>query len=80
MAEVDGPAVALPLVEGLGLDTYYLYHAIRADLLRRLGREDEAASAYDAAIALTENVPEQTFLARARDRLLASSGESIDSS
>ena len=80
VAEVDGPAAALPFVEGLRLDSYYLYHAIRADLLRRLGRVGEAASAYDAAIALTENVPEQTFLARARERLLASPGQSVDSS
>jgi RNA polymerase sigma-70 factor, ECF subfamily len=80
VAEVDGPAVALPLVDGLKLDAYYLYHAIRADLLRRLGRIDEAASAYDAAIARTENVPEQTFLTRARERLQSSPSESVDSS
>ncbi len=76
VAEVDGPAAALPLVDGLPLDSYYLYHAIRADLLRRLGRVVEAASAYDAAIALTGNVPERTFLVRARERLLSSPGDS----
>ena len=80
VAEVDGPAAALPFVEGLRLDSYYLYHAIRADLLRRLGRVDEAASAYDDAIALTENVPERKFLASARERLRSSPGESVNSS
>ena len=43
VAEVDGPAAALALVDGLDLDRYYLFHAIRADLLRRLGRRAEAA-------------------------------------
>ena len=80
VAEVDGPAVALPLVDGLKLDSYHVYHAIRADLLRRLGRVDEAVSAYGSAIALTENLPEQTFLTRARERLQSSPSESIDSS
>ena len=47
MAEVDGPATALALVDALDLDGYYLFHAIRADLLRRLGRDGEAATAYD---------------------------------
>ncbi len=80
VAEVDGPAVALPLVDGLKLDSYHVYHAIRADLLRRLGRVEEAVSAYGSAIALTENLPEQMFLTRARERLQSSPSESIDSS
>ena len=62
VAEVDGPAAALALVDGLDLDGYYLFHAIRADLLRRLGRDGEAALAYDAAIAQTENAAERAFL------------------
>src|SRR6202453_679247 len=53
VAEVQGPAAALTLVDGLDLDWYYLYHAIRADLLRRLGRTGEAARAYSGALALT---------------------------
>jgi predicted RNA polymerase sigma factor len=53
VAEVDGPGTALSLVDDLDLDSYYLFHAIRADLLRRLGREAYAALAYDAAIART---------------------------
>jgi RNA polymerase sigma-70 factor (ECF subfamily) len=69
VAEVDGPAVALALVDGLDLDAYYLLHAIRGDLLRRLGRPGEAAAAYDAAIARTENEAERDFLRRARAAL-----------
>ena len=44
-------------------------HAIRADLLRRLGRNAEAALAYEAAIARTENVTERDFLRRSRQAL-----------
>ena len=45
-----------------GLDGYYLFHAARADLLRRLGRDEEAAAAYDTARSLTANPVEQAFL------------------
>ena len=62
VAEVDGPEAGLALVERLDLDDYRLYHAIRADLLRRVGRSAEASLAYDAAIALTENEAERDFL------------------
>ena len=62
VAEMEGPDVALAIVDGLDLDEYYLFHAIRADLLRRLGRTSEAALAYDAAIALSENAAEREFL------------------
>jgi RNA polymerase sigma-70 factor, ECF subfamily len=62
VAEVHGPAAALTLVEGLDLDRYYLYHAIRADLLRRLGQTGEAAQAYQAALALTGNAAERAYL------------------
>jgi RNA polymerase sigma-70 factor (ECF subfamily) len=68
-AEVEGPAAALALVDGLDLDGYYLFHAIRADLLRRLGRNAEAALAYEAAIARTENAAERAFLQRRRETL-----------
>jgi RNA polymerase sigma-70 factor (ECF subfamily) len=64
VAEVDGPDVALALTDGIALDGFYLFHAIRADLLRRLGRKTEAARAYQAAIALAENAPERGFLER----------------
>jgi RNA polymerase sigma-70 factor, ECF subfamily len=71
LAEVDGPAAALALVDDLALDldAYYLYHAIRADLLRRLGRDAEAGEAYAAAIQRTENIAERAYLQRRRDDL-----------
>ncbi len=71
VAEVEGPAAALALIlaHGRDLDRYYLFHAIRADLLRRLGRKADAAAAYDAAIALSENAAERDFLQRRRARL-----------
>jgi RNA polymerase sigma-70 factor (ECF subfamily) len=70
VAEVDGPGAALALVDGLDdLGGYYLFHAIRADLLRRLGRAAEAAVAYDAAIALVGNAAEREFLRRRREAL-----------
>jgi RNA polymerase sigma-70 factor (ECF subfamily) len=66
VAEVEGPDAALALVDGLDLGGYYLFHAIRADLLRRLGRNAEAALAYAAAIARTDNATEREFLERSR--------------
>ncbi|MFD1538120.1 RNA polymerase sigma factor [Nonomuraea guangzhouensis] len=65
VAEVNGPSAALALVDTLDLDDFYLYHAIRADLLRRLGRGAEAALAYEAAIARSGNAAERAFLRRA---------------
>jgi RNA polymerase sigma-70 factor, ECF subfamily len=62
VAEVEGPDVALAIVDGLDLDGYYLLHAIRADLLRRLEREDEAAKAYETAISLAPNRAERRLL------------------
>jgi RNA polymerase sigma-70 factor (ECF subfamily) len=69
VAELRGPADGLRLVDDLqaapgkrGLDGYYIFHATRADLLRRLGRVDEAAAAYEAAIALAGNTAERDFL------------------
>jgi RNA polymerase sigma-70 factor, ECF subfamily len=76
VAEVDGPAAALDLVDRLDLDGYYLLHAIRGDLLRRLDRIPEAARAYDAAIARTENEAERDFLRRSRAALAA--GDAAD--
>jgi RNA polymerase sigma-70 factor, ECF subfamily len=68
VAEVEGADAALTLVDGLDLDGYYLFHAIRADLLRRLGRNAEATLAYEAAIARTQNASERGFLARSLQR------------
>jgi RNA polymerase sigma-70 factor (ECF subfamily) len=69
VAEVHGPAAALNLVDRLSVDGYYLFHSTRADLLRRLGRGDEAAAAYGEAIARTSNSAERSFLERRRDSL-----------
>jgi RNA polymerase sigma-70 factor (ECF subfamily) len=69
VAEVDGPAAALALVDALDLGGFHLFHAIRADLLRRLGRRAEATSAYEAAIELAENAAERAFLQRRREAL-----------
>jgi RNA polymerase sigma-70 factor, ECF subfamily len=76
VAEVDGPGAALALVDALGLDGFYLFHAIRAGLLRRLGRDAEAAAAYDAAIARTGNAAERAYLA---GRMADASGPPPDS-
>ena len=69
VAEVLGPGTALAQVDELKLDKYYLFHAIRADLLRRVGRAADAAQAYDAAIALTTNAAERAFLLVRRQAL-----------
>ncbi|SFP73992.1 RNA polymerase, sigma subunit, ECF family [Actinomadura madurae] len=69
VAEVQGPEAALELVDRLDLGRYYLFHAIRADLLRRLGRVAEAAEAYEEAAGRTENEAEKAFLSQARRRL-----------
>jgi RNA polymerase sigma-70 factor, ECF subfamily len=70
VAEVEGPDAALTLVDGLDLDGYHVFHAVRADLLRRLGRAAEAAQAYGRAIDLTENAAEREFLRRSRETLV----------
>jgi RNA polymerase sigma-70 factor (ECF subfamily) len=67
VAETEGPEPALALVEALDLDGYHVYHAVRAALLRRLGRAAEAADAYDRAAARTGNAAEQAYLRGARD-------------
>jgi RNA polymerase sigma-70 factor, ECF subfamily len=70
VAEVDGPAAALALVDALDCRDYYLFHSIQADLLRRLGRHAEAVAAYDVAIARTANAAERNFLRRSRNGLV----------
>jgi RNA polymerase sigma-70 factor (ECF subfamily) len=69
VAELDGPEVALALVERLHLDGYHPFHATRADLLRRLGRSDDARAAYTRAIDLTGNRGEVAYLTRRRAEL-----------
>ena len=66
VAQIDGPAAALDLVDQLDLGDFYLFHAIRADLLRRIGRTAEAVAAYDEAITRTANAAEREFLQRRR--------------
>jgi len=72
LAEIEGPAAALSVVDRLPLERAQVFHAIRADLLRRLGRTDDAAKAYDEALARAENAREREFLRRSRDALTAS--------
>ncbi len=74
VAEVDGPEVALALVEPLELTSYDAWHATRADLLRRLGRTDEARAAYDRAIDLAGNEEERAFLEHRRNGLTTGPG------
>ena len=61
-AELEGPEAGLALLDRLALDDYRYYHSTRADLLRRLGRDDEARAAYGRALELTQPGPEQRFL------------------
>ncbi|MDN5767101.1 MAG: RNA polymerase sigma factor [Humibacillus sp.] len=70
VAEVDGPASGLRLVDALELRDAAAWHVARADLLCRLGRTSDAAASYDAAIELTENAAERDFLMRRRRALL----------
>jgi RNA polymerase sigma-70 factor, ECF subfamily len=67
VAEVDGPAAALGLVDGLNLGNYYLFHAIRGDLLARLGRTAEARQSFDTAARLTTNQREYDYLLARRN-------------
>jgi len=62
VAERDGPQAGLELIDGLDLGAYHLFHAARADLLRRLGRRAEALEAYAAALELTGSAVEREFL------------------
>ena len=71
IAELDGPDVALAIVDRLqdALADYHAYFVTRADLLRRLGRDKEARAAYDRAIALAGNTAEVAYLTRRRNQL-----------
>jgi RNA polymerase sigma-70 factor (ECF subfamily) len=64
VAEVEGPRAGIELVDALDLGSYHRHHAVRADLLRRCGEPEQAAAAYRAALASSENAPERAFLAR----------------
>jgi RNA polymerase sigma-70 factor (ECF subfamily) len=69
VAELDGPEVALSIVDRLDLASYHPWHVARAELLRRLKRYDEARDAYDRALELTANEAERAHLIRRRDGL-----------
>ncbi|MDG9717985.1 RNA polymerase sigma factor [Streptomyces sp. DH24] len=69
VAETRGPRQALDLVDGLDLAGYHVFHAVRADLLHRLGRDTEAVEAYGTAAALTRNPAERAWLERRRRTL-----------
>jgi RNA polymerase sigma-70 factor (ECF subfamily) len=69
LAEVEGAQAGLAAVEELNLSDYYLFHAIRAELLHRLNRDREAAIAYDAAVDRAGNLKERDFLIRRRQAL-----------
>ena len=64
VAEADGPAAALVIVNQLDLPDYQYWHSTRAELLRRLGRRDEARAAYQRALDLARTAPERRFLER----------------
>jgi RNA polymerase sigma-70 factor, ECF subfamily len=70
VAELDGPSVALALVDRLPLQRYHAWNVVRAELLRRLGRSAEAQDAYAAALAGTQNSAERAYLARKRGELV----------
>jgi RNA polymerase sigma-70 factor, ECF subfamily len=72
VAMAEGPERGLALMRDLPLDDYHLYHAARADLLRRLERLDEAAAAYRRALELAQTEPERRFLARRLEQLARS--------
>jgi RNA polymerase sigma-70 factor (ECF subfamily) len=74
VAMADGPATALPLLDGLEaeLGRYHLFHATRADLLRRLDRPEEAEASYRGALGLATNPAERRFLERRISEVAAS--------
>jgi RNA polymerase sigma-70 factor, ECF subfamily len=74
VAEVDGPAAGLALLADVELPGFHLLPATRADLLRRLGRVEEAAAEYDVAIAIAGNAADREFLTRRRAELTAATG------
>ncbi len=78
VAELHGLQAALMLLDSLELDDYRYYHSTRADLLRRLGREEEARAAYTRALELTQPGPEQRFLERRLAGLSENGGQHAD--
>jgi RNA polymerase sigma-70 factor (ECF subfamily) len=79
VAEIDGPEEGLRIVDELGLDSFRYLHSTRAELLRRLGRIDEARDAFRRARELTDDGPERRFLDRRLTELGASPGAGASS-
>ncbi len=75
LAEIEGPAAGLALLDQLDLDSYQYFHSTRADLLRRLGRNDEARAAYARALQLAQPEPERRLLQSRLHELDAPGGE-----
>ena len=69
VAEVDGPAAALAIIDDVDLDSYYVLHSVRADLLARLGRTADAAADYETAAGLTGSEAQRRFLLRRRAKI-----------
>jgi RNA polymerase sigma-70 factor (ECF subfamily) len=69
VAELDGPEVALAIVDRLDLEGYHAWHVTRAELLRRIGRNREARAAYDDALERVGNEAERAHLLSRRDSL-----------
>ena len=78
VAETEGPQAGLRIVDGLGLDDFRYLHSTRAELLRRLGRTDEARSAYRRARELTDDGAERRFLERRLTELAGATGADSD--
>jgi RNA polymerase sigma-70 factor (ECF subfamily) len=69
VAQAGDPAAGLRAVDRLGLDTYLYFHSTRGELLRRLGRDNEAKAAYRRALELATSIPERRFLTRRLEQL-----------
>jgi RNA polymerase sigma-70 factor, ECF subfamily len=78
LAELEGPEAGLSVLDRLELDDYRYYHSTRADLLRRLGRRDEARAAYTQALELTDAGPERRFLESRLAGLSEGAGQDSD--
>lgn len=74
LAEVEGPAAALTLLDGLPLEEYRYFHSTRAEMLRRLGRDDDARQAYTRALELAQTDPERRLLTRRLAELRSPAG------
>jgi RNA polymerase sigma-70 factor (ECF subfamily) len=69
LAQAGDPAAALAAVDRLDLDGYLYFHSTRGELLRRLGRDDDARTAYRRALELAASTPERRFLTRRLEEL-----------